>query len=292
MPLLLAADANDAAEAAPDPNAWDPSWPDIILCLIGVTLLSCWLLKTRLGREALNDAKPRRNMLPIWTVLAVFMAWAGGFTIALYLRQSLFPSLGPSQTRLADTILVITAHLFAAALALALARLFFARGLRGFGLDWRTIPRDLAAALAHLLAVMPLVFAMILLVAHLGKTVSGPEYEIPQHQELQNIEQTTAALPQILILISTILIVPLFEELFFRGFVQTTIRSFVHRPWVAVIAASLIFVAFHADLAHWPALLILGLCMGYAYEKSGSLFRAIFIHAMFNSLGALSALFT
>ena len=46
----------------------------------------------------------------------------------------------------------------------------------------------------------------------------------------------------------------------------------------------------HSDLAHWPALFVLALGLGYAYEKSGSLFRPIFMHAMFNGIAMLSTM--
>jgi membrane protease YdiL (CAAX protease family) len=53
---------------------------------------------------------------------------------------------------------------------------------------------------------------------------------------------------------------------------------------------SLVFVIFHANPEHWLALFALSLCLGYTYEKSGSLFRAVFVHALFNAMSVLAAL--
>jgi membrane protease YdiL (CAAX protease family) len=50
------------------------------------------------------------------------------------------------------------------------------------------------------------------------------------------------------------------------------------------------FAAVHSNVEHWPALFVLGVGMGYAYEKSGSLWRPIFIHALFNGVTILSNL--
>ena len=50
----------------------------------------------------------------------------------------------------------------------------------------------------------------------------------------------------------------------------------------------MLFAAVHADMAHWPALFTLSMGIGYAYEKSGSLWQAIFVHAMFNGWTVLS----
>ena len=76
----------------------------------------------------------------------------------------------------------------------------------------------------------------------------------------------------------------------FRGMIQTLVRSYIVRPWPAIFVASLFFVIFHANPEHWFALLALSICLGYTYEKSGSLLRSIFVHALFNGMSVLAAL--
>ncbi|MHC4911623.1 MAG: lysostaphin resistance A-like protein [Planctomycetota bacterium] len=89
-----------------------------------------------------------------------------------------------------------------------------------------------------------------------------------------------------------------------RGLFQTTIRSYLAEsrlgkrlrnswavPWVSILIASGLFATMHAYAGHWPALFVLGVCMGYAYEKSGSLFRPIFIHVLFNTTSVVAALY-
>jgi membrane protease YdiL (CAAX protease family) len=60
--------------------------------------------------------------------------------------------------------------------------------------------------------------------------------------------------------------------------------------WIAILISSGLFAATHADTGHWPALFVLGVCLGYAYEKSGSLFRPIFIHSLFNATSIIAVL--
>ena len=76
----------------------------------------------------------------------------------------------------------------------------------------------------------------------------------------------------------------------FRGLFQTMIRSYLGRPWLAIAITSVLFAFIHADPEHWPALFVLAMGLGYSYEKSGSLFRPIFMHAMFNGLTIVAAL--
>ena len=87
-----------------------------------------------------------------------------------------------------------------------------------------------------------------------------------------------------------VIVAPLVEELLFRGILQTLVRSYVDRPWLAVVVCAGLFAAVHANPEHWPALFVLGIGLGYAYEKSASLWQPIFMHALFNGTTVLSYL--
>jgi len=113
------------------------------------------------------------------------------------------------------------------------------------------------------------------------------------HEELQLVATRPEFPVRIVIFISTAVFVPILEELMFRGFLQTMIRSFFkagNGAWLAIAITSWLFAMLHADVSHWPALFVLGSCMGYSYEKSGSLFRPIFIHAIFNATSIMAAM--
>jgi len=115
-----------------------------------------------------------------------------------------------------------------------------------------------------------------------------------QHQQLEMITEYTQLPVRIMIVFVAVIIAPLLEEMLFRGFVQTTIRSFLgirNSAWPAIAASSVFFAIMHADPGHWPALFVLGVCLGYSYEKSGSLLRPIFIHLFFNASSVAIALY-
>ena len=123
---------------------------------------------------------------------------------------------------------------------------------------------------------------------------------------------------RIIIFVVAVVIASLFEEMIFRGLFQTTIRSYFearfwsptaqgpghHRKvscgedrvtdrygaWVAILISSGLFAAVHTEPSHWPAMFVLGIGLGYAYEKSGSLFRPIFIHSFFNATSIIATL--
>jgi membrane protease YdiL (CAAX protease family) len=167
----------------------------------------------------------------------------------------------------------------------------FVRGLKGFGLNVRTASRDFFAAMINFVTAMPLVVAGILLAMYLGQVIVGPEFELQSSEGLVVILKHEQLSLRLLLLGFVIIVVPVFEEVLFRGLLQSMIRGFGHGPWEAIFLASAAFAVLH-PVTHWPALFVLAGCMGYAYEKSGSLFRPIFIHAFFNAASVTAALLT
>ena len=93
-----------------------------------------------------------------------------------------------------------------------------------------------------------------------------------------------------LVLLAFLAVWPAGGKMIFRGLFQTMIRSYLGRPWPAIMLTSALFAAVHGNATHWPALFVLSVGLGYAYEKSGSLFRPIFMHALFNGISILGAL--
>ncbi len=111
-----------------------------------------------------------------------------------------------------------------------------------------------------------------------------PDYEFTPHPTIEALHGTTQPIGVIITLwVAAVVLAPISEELFFRGLLQTFLVRLLHSRWLAVGVASLIFGAVHFQQPQAiPALALLGLLMGYAYERTGSLLPAILIHALFN----------
>jgi len=264
-----------------------------IICLVGLTLLGCWLLRTSLGKKALADSVPRRNNMPDYMPIIPLLIWFGPVQMATLIAQELAADPQGWQSIFVGKIVFCIGATATGVMIILLARAHFARRLNGFGLDIRTILRDIPAAIVNLLTVCPLMFAAIRLTMFVGQFFQGGEYQMPRHQELELIAARPELPLRIVIVIATAVLVPVLEELMFRGFLQTMIRSFFKAgsgAWPAIAITSWLFAMLHADASHFPALFVLGACMGYSYEKSGSLFRPIFIHAIFNATSVMAAM--
>lgn len=170
---------------------------------------------------------------------------------------------------------------------LILAMLFiahrtFARGLKGFGLNLRMIGKDAGVAIINLSAVYALVIVLLWVVLTVG-TLINPEFSLQKHQSLTFLDETESLWFRFLTAAFAVVIVPIFEEMLFRGFLQTSVRSLGSSPWAAILLTSLFFSILH-PLTHAPALFALSCGLGYAYERSGSLLRSILMHIFFNGL--------
>ncbi len=264
---------------------------DWVIYVIGVGLLAAWLLRTSLGRRSLLDAPLRRNSMAPYTPFIPFFVWFLGFALVKsVVDQFVDPAPGVATRFYENAMFATGAMVTVLCLVLPLAHIHFARGLKGFGLRWRTIPRDLGASFVHLMVVWPIMGAMFFATENIGELMKGPGFEMPKHETLQTVTEYTSTSLQILLVFVAVVVAPLIEETVFRGLFQTTIRSYLGRPWMAIIVTSFLFASVHENFTHWPALFALSMGMGYSYEKSGSLWRPIFMHAIFNGMSVAAVL--
>ena len=97
--------------------------------------------------------------------------------------------------------------------------------------------------------------------------------------------------------ICTVLLVPLTEECLFRGlfFLGLQERGKFSSYAVSTVLFSLVHVVGYVGLYDFPTLLLCfiqylpaGLCLGWAYRKSDTIFAPILMHMTINQLGILS----
>jgi len=85
-------------------------------------------------------------------------------------------------------------------------------------------------------------------------------------------------------------VVPLTEELFFRGFAFGAMRARWRRT-TAILASAAFFAAVHLQLIHFLPILALGVVLAYAYDRTGSLVAPVMVHAVNNLVAILSTLY-
>lgn len=282
MQSLLKLISQAAAEAGISNTAAESFWDPLSIALftVGSGILVIWLLWYN-GLKALRHTPIRRHhfLLPIWS-LAILFGWFI-FMLSVTAAALAVSSREPTQEILTYILNAIVEILFIAGI-LILASQLFAQRLKGFGITIRHITHHIRWGFVNLLAVFPLMLLALWITLTLGRLLKGQQFELETHESLSVLSDAGFGL-QLMVILFAVVIVPIFEELLFRGFFQTSLSSLSSKPWSGIILASFFFAILH-PLTHFPALFVFSCGLGYAYERSGSLWRPILMHIFFNGL--------
>jgi len=113
----------------------------------------------------------------------------------------------------------------------------------------------------------------------------------PQDQTVVRLVKTSETpLQWWLVILSVTTLIPIIEEILFRGFLQSYFRRRLG-VWCSIGLSSLCFSLFHYSASQsWgnsvilSSLFILGLFLGYLYERQRSLWAPIGLHMTFNAI--------
>jgi len=153
--------------------------------------------------------------------------------------------------------------------------------------------REVGIGLAAVVAVLPVMFALTQICSLLGLLLLGEAPPAIGHELLAVLRESDSTQATALLLMSAIVLAPLFEEVIFRGLLQTSLLSVLGPPqrWTVILIAAGVFTFIHMGVA-WqvlPALFVLGIVLGWLYEKTGSLLPGVTTHAAFNAVNVVLA---
>jgi ABC-2 type transport system permease protein/sodium transport system permease protein len=184
----------------------------------------------------------------------------------------------PPERRLIVNAL-ITASIFGG-IPIAMATFMRLRWRTGLGLRGAH-PLSFVAVILLGLSVWPVAHEVFLLSEEWGLTFSG----LKEMADAKDMIQQLRAMPLGLVLLTLALVPAVFEELCFRGFLISSLRTVVSAGWAAVIAAVL-FGLFHEVIS--PGRLMtstfIGLVLGWVRVRTGSVLPCIVLHAVHNGL--------
>lgn len=163
-------------------------------------------------------------------------------------------------------------------------------GLRGinplqvFGLTGVATSRKFLLGLGLLVSAYPL----IILAQMISYAFTAPEARV--QDVVTFLLNTDKWSERITVSVLAVIMAPMLEELIFRGYLYGVIRKYGGRV-SAILVTSLIFAAIHVHLPAMLALFVLAVVLCLAYERTGSLWVPIFMHASFNSVSVYVAVF-
>lgn len=101
------------------------------------------------------------------------------------------------------------------------------------------------------------------------------------------IENSIFAAPVILVIIQTVILAPISEELLFRGILYQRLKAFTGKFWLSALISSLIFGVYHLNLAQGIFAFLFGLLACAVYDKIQNLWASILLHIGGNLLSVI-----
>lgn len=287
--LCVAATAAAGSAATPTAPPGEPISPPIMALLAtGTCMLVGWiaLRVVRPRKVLLRNVPGRANTLNLLHVLCVFLVFHVAISLA---ALSVASAQGIEIQRFSDLPMPLSLWVSAfgqvvlAAGAIAVAAMTFRHGIRrGMGLSGRHWFCDTLRGVLAVLTILPACMGALYLTGLLIRAGLLP-VRVVTHPILVFLPSAGTG-DVVLAIVSTVVLAPVCEELFYRGLIQSMLRRYVRRPWTAILVASGIFAAVHwPQVQDMPALFVLGVALGYNYARTGRLVAPMVIHALFNA---------
>ncbi len=100
------------------------------------------------------------------------------------------------------------------------------------------------------------------------------------------ISEKVNSLP-LIVVVGAVLLAPIAEELFFRGFLVNWITDLTKISWIGIIVSGLVFGMLHfgySSVVEVVGASMIGILLGVVFRSSGSLVPCIAIHMIYNLL--------
>lgn len=156
-----------------------------------------------------------------------------------------------------------------------------------FGMRQMSVWRALWVAVGALVVVLLVMAGIVHLMEQHFFDGKWPDTGV---QEPVALFQQSTGVAKVLLALAMIIVVPVYEETVFRGFLYGVTKRFTDR-WFAAILTSLIFACVHRYVGGLVPLFVLAMGFAVAYELTGCLLVPMLMHALFNGWQTLTLTF-
>ncbi len=244
------------------------------------------------GTSALHDSRPTAHLLLLCGLgLWLAMQVGGGLSAQTFVTP--LPD-GTLESSLHTTALGLLGMYVTGAVVLGLLLWRFPNLMRIIGLHAQC--RDILLGAGWLLLALPILFLVSTLMTIIATWVQGTPPDAAAHTTLRMLNEGIGGWG-IAVMALVVVGAPFFEEVIYRGFIQTSVRiaggTGQRSRWWAIILSSILFASIHIGAVEWyalPTLITLAIILGVAYERSGRLAVPIVIHSLFNAVQLVMSL--
>lgn len=262
-----------------------------LLGLLGLLLIGSLVSFIILLRQVSQSRRLGKNPIPAWplanTDFALFMtALVLWFVLSGSILLHLHGWLSDSGNTPGTGIMILGGFLLQAGMLYLFLR---------FRFHYRTpnegpispkiisLPRALMLGVFYFLASLPIVYGVGVVWNGFLEILRqrGVDIDLPLQDAVLLLQETSSPLTFFGLVFLAVVVAPVVEESVFRAGVYRFFKGKVSLTMALLISGTL-FGMIHGNLQSLPGLIAVGVCLGLAYELSGSLRVAIFFHACFN----------
>lgn len=241
-----------------------------LLLAAGALVLALRLRAFGRKPSAVVHAGVSEHAAPLWFI--------GGGLFMLYLVRGAF--LGEWDQR-TTSIAMACISVGMLAMTVGVHAVLRWRHIEPVGVAAGLVPKALLPALLASVFAVPITYlvstASVRLWALIGREHANA------HAMLAEMRDSPDPVYVAMLVLQAVVLVPILEEVIFRGHLQTAIDRAIGRPGVAIVIPSAVFAMIH-DWWSMPAIFVLSVMMGVVYHRTRNLWAAIFVHAGFNGL--------
>lgn len=168
-----------------------------------------------------------------------------------------------------------------------IVRIEHRQSIAALGLSLINLPENTKQGVKRYLITLPL----IILAGFITNQISNFYGLTPETQDVVKwlLEEKSIFILVCLIFFGTI-IAPIIEEIIFRGFLQSALKNYFGERY-AILTSAFLFAAVHMDMFVFLQIFILGMLLGYLYEKTKTLAASVIVHILHNSLTMIFLLY-
>jgi len=204
----------------------------------------------------------------------------GGYIVLLWATQGLLRAFGSNAK-------TVSRDVFAFVVVQCVVCLWAVLGVGVYGLRGRRLlcPRrwswhEMRRSVGLYLLSAPVIYAATV---GNGYLVQHFLHQEPRQRIVQQILDESHPAAAGMLIVFGVLIAPVTEEVLFRGFLQKLMRPLCG-PTLAICAVAASFSAAHADVVVIAPVFVLGLLLGWLYERTEHIGVPIAVHALHNAL--------
>ena len=219
----------------------------------------------------------------MWTVIVIIGYIAATYIVmgGLYLMANAFPG----EVRVTSAVLLGARAITAVLTLVIVVAVTYAMkagrvSLRTLGLDRLPLWKDLALTVAG--AVVYVAFATLLL--SIARTF--PFFDAAQPQQLGST--ALFGFERLVAFLALVVVIPIVEEVIFRGFLYGKLRESGMPFWPAAIAVSVLFGVAHGQVNVGIDVFCMSMVACYLREMTGSIWAGVLLHMVKNAVAFIA----